>query len=143
MMEAAAVSRTPIVASHSCIRALCDHPRNLDDEQLDRLAATGGVLQVTAMPYFLRKGGKPGEVDIAALVDHIAYAVDRIGLAHVGISSDFDGGGGIAGWSNAAETANVTAALVARGYDEAQLAALWGGNFLRVLQMAEDAAGWA
>lgn len=142
MMQAARLSRTPVVASHSCIRSLCDHPRNLDDEQLELLAATGGVVQVTAMPYFLRKGGRPNEVGIDALVDHIDYAVRRIGIDHVGISSDFDGGGGILGWANAAETARVTAALVARGYDESEVTALWGGNFLRLLGAAEECAGW-
>ena len=137
MMQAADVSRTPIVATHSCVRSLCDHPRNLDDEQLDKLAEVGGVIQITAMPYFLRRGGKPAEIGIDAMIDHIDYAIGRIGLEHVGISSDFDGGGGLVGWMHAGETANVTAALVARGYDPEQIAALWGGNFLRLLRVAE------
>jgi membrane dipeptidase len=143
MMQAIEASRTPIVASHSCIRSLCNHPRNLDDAQLDRLADTGGVIQITAMPWFLRKGGRPNEVDVTVLVDHIDYAVRRIGLEHVGISSDFDGGGGITGWMHAGQTANVTEALIARGYDEEEREALWGGNFLRLLAQAEAAAGWA
>jgi membrane dipeptidase len=142
MMQATEVSRTPVVATHSCIRALCDHPRNLDDAQLDRLAETGGVVQITAMPYFLRREGRVADVGIPALIDHIDYAVQRIGLDHVGISSDFDGGGGIAGWMNAAETEAVTSALRARGYPPEQIAALWGGNFLRLLRQAEEVAGW-
>lgn len=142
MMQATEVSRTPVVATHSCIRALCDHPRNLDDAQLDRLAETGGVVQITAMPYFLRREGRVADVGIPALIDHIDYAVQRIGLDHVGISSDFDGGGGIAGWTNAAETEAVTSALRARGYPPEQIAALWGGNFLRLLRQAEEVAGW-
>ncbi len=137
MMQAADLSETPIIASHSCVRALCDHPRNLDDEQLDRLAAAGGVIQITAMSWFLKKAAKPDQVGLDAMIDHIDYAIRRIGLAHVGISSDFDGGGGISDWSNAAETANVTHALRARGYTEAEINALWGGNFLRVLAAAE------
>ena len=143
MLQAVAASRTPVVATHSCVRALCDHPRNLDDEQLDRLAETGGLIQITAMPYFLRAGGRVAEVGIDAMVDHVDYAVARIGLAHVGLSSDFDGGGGIQGWMNAAETANVTTALRGRGYQPDQIAALWGGNFLRLLRLAEAEAATA
>ena len=140
MLAAAEASRTPIVATHSCARALCDHPRNLDDAQLDALRDVGGVVHITAMPAFLRPGGKAETVSCADLADHVDYAVRRIGIAHVGLSSDFDGGGGIAGWRDAAETPNVTAELIRRGYDAAALAALWGGNFLRLLRRAEQAA---
>ena len=140
MLAAAAASRTPVIASHSCVRALADHPRNLDDAQLDVLRDVGGVVQITAMPAFLRSGGKPDSVTPADFVDHVDYAVRRIGLAHVGISSDFDGGGGFSGWRDAAESPAITAELVRRGYDDAAIAALWGGNFLRVLRVAEAAA---
>ena len=140
MLAAAAASRTPIVASHSCVRALADHPRNLDDAQLDALRDVGGVVQITAMPAFLRAGGKPDTVSPADFAEHVDYAVRRIGIAHVGISSDFDGGGGFAGWRDAAETPAITAELLRRGYDAAALAALWGGNFLRLLRLAEQAA---
>jgi membrane dipeptidase len=140
MLQAAEASRTPVVSTHSCIRALCDHPRNLDDEQLDALRAVGGVVQVTAVPHFLRQSGKAETVTVADFADHIDYAVRRVGIAHVGISSDFDGGGGCAGWRDAGESANITAELVRRGYGRAELAALWGGNFLRVLRIAEELA---
>ena len=140
MLAAAEASRTPVVASHSCIRALADHPRNLDDEQLDVLRDVGGVVQVTAMPAFLRPGGKVESVSPADFADHVDYAVRRIGLAHVGISSDFDGGGGFAGWRDASESPAITAELAGRGYDAGALAALWGGNFLRVLRLAEQRA---
>ncbi len=140
MLQAVAASRTPVLASHSCIRALCDHPRNLDDEQLDALRASGGLIQITAMPSFLRAKGSAESVTVADFVDHIDYAARRIGVAHVGISSDFDGGGGISGWSNAAESAAITVELVARGYGRAEIAALWGGNFLRLLRRAEEIA---
>jgi membrane dipeptidase len=140
MMQATEVSRTPVVATHSCVRTLCDHPRNLDDAQLDRLAETGGVIQITAMPFFLRRDGRATEVGIETLIDHVDFAVARIGYQHVGISSDFDGGGGIKGWMTAAETGAVTAALVARGYSGQQIAALWGGNFIRLLRQAEASA---
>jgi membrane dipeptidase len=140
MMQAATCSRSPIVSTHSCIRALCDHPRNLDDEQLDTLRAVGGVVQVTAVSAFLKPGAKPDQVGVADFVDHIDYAVRRIGVEHVGISSDFDGGGGFAGWHDAGESPNLTAELLRRGYGREELALLWGGNFLRVLRRAEALA---
>ncbi len=140
MLQAAALSRTPVVATHSCVRALCDNLRNLDDEQLDALRDVGGVAQITAVPYFLRPGGKAESITPADFADHVDYAVNRIGLAHVGISSDFDGGGGFSGWRDASESPAITTELARRGYGEADLAALWGGNFLRVLRAAEVAA---
>ena len=140
MLQAAMASRTPVVSTHSCIRALCDHPRNLDDEQLDALGAVGGVVQVTAVPHFLRAGGKEATVGLADYADHIDHAVKRIGIEHVGISSDFDGGGGFTGWHDASECSNVTAELLARGYGARELGLLWGGNFLRVLRLAEREA---
>jgi microsomal dipeptidase-like Zn-dependent dipeptidase len=72
-------------------------------------------------------------VDVVDFVNHIDYMVELIGLEHVGISSDFDGGGGISGWNDASETANVTVELVRRGYNEEQIGLLWSGNLLRVL----------
>lgn len=77
---------------------------------------------------------------VAQLVDHIDYAVELIGIEHVGIASDFDGGGGITGWANAAETANVTAELRARGYDDDEIAQIWSGNLLRVWSEVERIA---
>jgi len=140
MLQAAEVSRTPIVSTHSCIRALCDHPRNMDDAQLDALRDVGGVVQITAVPSFLKKEAKADQVTTADFADHVDYAVRRIGLDHVGISSDFDGGGGFSGWMNAGDSANITAELHRRGYDRAALAVLWGGNFLRVMRTAEEVA---
>jgi membrane dipeptidase len=140
MLQAADISRTPVVSTHSCIRALCDNPRNLDDEQLDVLRDVGGVVQITAVSHFLRGGKKPDDVTCADYVDHVDYAVQRIGLEHVGISSDFDGGGGFRGWHDAGESPNLTFELQRRGYSEAEISALWGGNFLRVLRLAEAAA---
>jgi len=140
MLQAAELSRTPVVSTHSCMRALCDHPRNLDDEQLDAMADAGGVVQVTAVSAFLRPEAKPDAVTVADFADHVDYAVRRIGIEHVGISSDFDGGGGFTGWHDASESVNITAELVLRGYGRAELAALWGGNFLRVLRIAEAVA---
>ena len=140
MLQAAAASRSPVVATHASIHAICPHPRNLDDEQLDALADVGGVVQITAVPGFLRAEGKEGEVGLEEFAAHVDYAVRRIGIAHVGISSDFDGGGGFRGWHDAAESANVTAELLSRGYDEKAISALWGGNFLRLMRAAERLA---
>lgn len=142
MLEAARLSRTPVVATHTACRALVDHPRNLDDEQLDALRETGGLAQITAVASFLRqapKGGQP-EATVADLVDHVDHAVARIGIDHVGLSSDFDGGGAVKGWNDAAETANVTAELARRGYTAREIGLLWSGNFLRLMRLAERAA---
>ena len=138
MLQAVAESRVPVVATHSCAAALCDHPRNLDDFQLDTLRDTGGLVQITAMPPFLRARGRSDNVSVSDFVDHIDYVVRRIGITHCGISSDFDGGGAITGWRHAGETGNMTAELVKRGYGGEDIAALWGGNFLRLMRKAEE-----
>ena len=79
-------------------------------------------------------------MSVRDFVDHIDYAVQRIGIDHVGIGSDFDGGGGFSGWRDASESPNLTIELVRRGYSPAEIAALWGGNFLRILRIAEAQA---
>ena len=142
MMQAAELSRVPVVATHSCCRALCDHPRNLDDEQLDMLLATGGLVQITALDAFLRAappGGK-SPATVTDMVDHVDYAVKRIGIDHVGLSSDFDGGGGIPGWADASQTMNLTAELHRRGYGAREIELLWSGNFRRMMRLARRAA---
>ncbi|MCA3302068.1 MAG: dipeptidase [Roseomonas sp.] len=143
MMQAADLSRAPIVATHSCCRALCDHPRNLDDEQLDMLRARGGLVQITALDAFLRPPGADGKspATVADMVDHVDYAVRRIGLEYVGLSSDFDGGGGIPGWANAGETMNLTAELHRRGYGAREIDLLWSGNFRRLMRRVQGMAG--
>lgn len=198
MKDMITLSKAPIIASHSSARALCDHSRNLDDEQLEWMKSNGGVIQTVAFSAYINsekhdayasilnekveslaktKGVKmisrdqirnldatereiyikqyraivkeakqlmnnlkPKPVDVADYVDHIDYLVKKIGIAHVGISSDFDGGGGIYGWSDASETLNVTAELLKRGYSENEIAQLWGGNLLRVLDKVEVVA---
>jgi membrane dipeptidase len=205
MMQAAALSKTPIIASHSAVRALCDVSRNMDDEQLKALAKSGGVIQVVGFSSYIKtpkpdspersaalaalrktfvlpdppppgqRGGGPGRGALTAavgqlppdrkadydrqlaaidkntpadptatvkdFVNHIDYAVKLIGVDHVGISSDFDGGGGIDGWRDASETFNVTLELVRRGYTEAQIGQIWSGNLLRVMEAAQKGAG--
>ncbi len=194
------LSKAPIIASHSSARALCDHSRNLDDEQLLKLKENGGVVQAVALSAYLNtekhearaaymktlrqeiadslgiqwydrsafrtmsdadrdafmesyykvnaiadklaadRSDAPAPVDVGDFVDHIDYMVELIGIDHVGISSDFDGGGGIEGWSDASQTQNVTLELVRRGYSEEAIEKLWGGNLLRVLDEVQEIA---
>ena len=196
MLQTVALSKAPIMGSHSGVRALCNHSRNMDDEQLDALKKNGGVIQlvafnsyvkcnpardaeraaaidalrreygitatgraevqaaIQALPNDKRNEYLAKQEDITArrypadpaatvkdFVNHIDYVVKRIGIDHVGISSDFDGGGGVDGWRNASESMNVTAELVRRGYTEQEIAKIWGGNLLRVMTAVEKAAG--
>jgi len=179
MLDAARLSRAPIIASHSAVRELADTPRNLTDQELQALGENGGVIQVVAFDSYVKipspekrearrelrqrigiesfgsatdeqiaefRAGMneineryPGAT-VADVVDHIDYTVNLIGIDHVGISSDFDGGGGVTGWDDAAETFNVTLELVRRGYSEEDVSKLWGGNLLRVWREVEDVA---
>ena len=232
MMQAIGLSRAPVIASHSSVRKLANHSRNMDDEMLMAMKTNGGVVQMVALSGYVKsdppergpaiaalrqefalpggRGGGPGgpstglraggpggatpasrpcpvegtaasapapptggrgatagvdtltperraqfqqrlaEIDrkwpaagratVKDFVDHIDYAVKLIGVDHVGISSDFDGGGGIEGWNSAAETFNVTLELVRRGYTEEQIGKIWSGNLLRVWAAAEQVA---
>ena len=196
-LEMLALSKAPVIASHSSARALCDHSRNLDDEQLLAIKNNGGVVQTVALGSYLNaekvksfnslrdsvydeaasnmgikmismreirklpsseiskyrasykkivdaSKGKIEEikkiappVSVVDFVDHIDYLVKVMGINHVGISSDFDGGGGIEGWSDASETLNVTKELVVRGYSEEEIKKIWGDNLLRVMEEVE------
>ena len=213
-LEAIRLSKAPVIASHSSVRALADHSRNMDDEQLLALKKNGGVIQIVGFASYVkvdskertaalakmrtdlglgggggraratagfrrpcavedpaaapapRRGGgflnmlppdKRAEYEkqmaaidakyppvtratVKDMVDHIDYAVKKIGIDHVGISSDFDGGGGIEGWDSAAEAFNVTLELVRRGYTEEQIGKMWSGNLLRVWGDVEKVA---
>ena len=131
------ISKAPVIASHSSARTLCNHSRNLDDEQLGWIKGNGGVVQTVAFKSYLNsEKSRPNsneKVDVSDFIDHIDYLVKKIGINHVGISSDFDGGGGIDGWEDASETFNVTLELVERGYTETEIEKIWSGNLLRVL----------
>jgi membrane dipeptidase len=178
-LQAMALSKAPVIASHSAARAVADHSRNMDDEQLEALKKNGGVIQTVAFDGYVKikppdsaeraaaiaklrvemglQGGPASQTDatrnefrrrmaeidqkfppppmatVSDFVDHIDYLVKKIGIDHVGISSDFDGGGGVAGWNGAEETFNVTLELVRRGYTEEQIGKIWSGNLLRVM----------
>jgi membrane dipeptidase len=184
MMQAIACSKAPVIASHSGARAINDHSRNLDDEQLLAIKANRGVVQCVALASFL-KSNADRDAAVAALrtelgiargttdtlsdterqakwaqlqqampainkvhppanvkdyVDHIEHIIRIAGIDHVGIGSDFDGGGGITNWQNAAESRNVTRELVRRGYSEADIQKIWSGNLLRVWRAVEEVA---
>ena len=206
MMQTLALTKAPIIASHSAVRALCNVSRNLDDEQLLALKKNGGVVQMVGFSGYVKQapppsperqqalaalrselglpaagagggaggaggggGGRgagglqsltpeqraayqrrmaqidsqfppPPRATVKDFVDHIDYAVKLIGVDHVGISSDFDGGGGVDGWNQASEAFNVTLELVRRGYTEEQIAKIWSGNLLRVMREVERVA---
>ena len=237
-LQAMALSKAPVIASHSSARAMGNHSRNLDDEQLAAIKKNGGVVQTVAFASYVNvtpperaaaiaklntefgltqaggggrqggrgapsagsgqagpaaprpcpvegaategagraagqgRGGRGGQSDaldalarerraeydarlkaidamhpvppratVKDFVNHIDYLVKTIGIDHVGISSDFDGGGGVEGWGHAGESANVTIELVHRGYTEEQIGKLWSGNLLRVWEQVEKAAG--
>jgi membrane dipeptidase len=176
------VSKAPIIASHSGARAITDHPRNLPDDLLRAIGASGGVIQAVAYKGFLKvdpgreAAEKKLEQEVAQAGGHSTYDSDRddytpamtagmarieqqyplptvddfveliqhiarvAGIDHVGIASDFDGGGGITGWANAAQTRNVTAALRKHGFSDADIARIWGGNLLRVWREVDRVA---
>ena len=130
-------SSQPVVCSHSSCRALCDHPRNLTDEQMRALAAKGGVVQVTMYSGFLRKEGTASLADFMA---HLEHAISVAGIDHVGIGTDFDGDGAVVGCADASQLRNVTRELLRRGYSAADIEKIWGGNWLRVVRQVQDAA---
>lgn len=129
--DALDISTKPIVASHSSARALCNHPRNLTDEQLRALAAKGGVAQVTLYNGFLKE---EGQATLQDAINHLNHMVDVMGIEHVGIGTDFDGDGGIIGCASASELINFTRCLLKERYSEEDIRRIWGGNFLRVME---------
>ena len=133
--DALELSKTPIVCSHSSCRALCDHPRNLTDDQMRALAQKGGVMQVTLYHGFLVKDG---EATLEDAMRHLEHAISVMGIDHVGLGTDFDGDGGIRGLASSAELLNYTRELLKKKYSEADIQKLWGGNFLRVMKEVQS-----
>jgi len=135
--DALEISELPIVCSHSSARALCNHPRNLTDEQMRALAQRGGVAQVTFYGGFLREDG---QATIEDAVAHLNHMVKVMGVEHVGVGTDFDGDGGVPGIASASDIINFTCRLLRERYSEADLQLLWGGNFLRVMREVQNGA---
>ena len=129
--DAIKYSKDPIFASHSSVKALCDHDRNLTDEQLRALAKNGGVIHICIYDGYLNKDAKAASIE--DVVAHIDHAVKVAGIDHVGIGSDFDGGGGVLGCSGDNDMINITVKLLEKGYSEEDIRKIWGGNFFRVL----------
>ncbi len=179
--DAVKLSETPVIASHSSARAICNHPRNMDDEMLKTLAKNGGVIQLCILNSYIREQAENPErenafeklrekynnfkdlskeqyaeaskewrqinkdfpalpANVAMAVDHIDHIVKIAGIDHVGIVTDFDGGGGIDGFFDISEAKNVTFELVKRGYSKKDIEKIWGGNFMRVFRQVEEYA---
>ncbi|WP_028907830.1 membrane dipeptidase [Xylanibacter ruminicola] len=129
--QALEISSKPIVCSHSSARALCDHLRNLTDDQMRALAQKGGVAQTTIYHGFLKKDG---EATINDVIAHLEHAIDVMGIDHVGLGTDFDGDGGVRGLADSSELISFTRRLLARRFSEHDIQKIWGGNFLRVME---------
>lgn len=138
--DALQCSTTPIVCSHASSRAMCNHPRNLTDDQLRALAQAGGVAQVTLYHGFLRLEEEGIPATITDGVRHLMHMIDVAGIDHVGIGTDFDGDGGVPGCACASELINFTRLLLAEGLTIHDLQKIWGGNWLRVMQQCQDTA---
>ena len=125
-------SKAPVLSTHSCCRALANHPRNMTDEMIRRMADKGGVIQINFYPYFLTTTAQASVEDV---IRHIDHAVDVGGIEHVGIGTDFDG---IEitpeGLENVSKLPVVFDSLSKRGYSDDQIEKIASGNFLRVFR---------
>ncbi len=132
--DALDISTQPIVCSHSSSRSLCDHPRNLTDDQMRALAKAGGVAQTTIYHGFLCSDGEATVLDAIA---HLEHSIRIMGIEHVGIGTDFDGDGGVRGFNDSSEIINFTRMLLAKRYSEEDIQKIWGGNFMRVMAQVQ------
>ena len=135
--DALDISQTPIVCSHSNCRALCDHPRNLTDDQLRALAQRGGLCHITLYGGFLRASG---EATVMDALNHLEHAIELMGIDHVGLGTDFDGDGGVRGLADASELINFTLHLMRRKYSERDIERIWGGNWIRLMGQVQRSA---
>lgn len=173
------ISAVPVIASHSCSRAICDNPRNLSDSMLVRMAKNGGVVQMCILSDYVKKIERTPKRDSARMalrkkynnfqdltpaqdsmasidwnlidenyhqklatvsdvVDHIDHMVKVMGIEHVGIGTDFDGGGGVDGCKDVSQIMNITVELIRRGYSDNDIKKIWGENVLRVFRAAQE-----
>lgn len=135
------LSTSPVVYTHSCCSAIYDNPRNVDDETMKLLASKGGVIQITMFPGFMAPKGKRDGIGVDEFVRHICHAVDVVGIDHVGVGCDFDGGGRGVGLNGANDAVNLTMKLIEKGFSDEDIAKIWGGNFFRVLDEVQAKAG--
>ena len=130
-------SQYPVIASHSSVRALCNHPRNLTDMQIRDLASMGGVVQICLYKGFINEEAEKASLSDA--INHIDYIVQMVGPDHVGIGSDFDGDGELIGCRASNELINITMKLLELGYTDQDIRKIWGGNFFRVMREVQAA----
>lgn len=129
-------SKSPVIASHTGVRAIVDTERNLTDEQLDKLAKNGGVAQVTFYTGIISNNERNvSSKDVCNVID---YIVDRIGIDHVGIGSDFDGAPMPIDLKDATQLPHLTKELINRGYSKKEICKILGGNTLRVMKEVEE-----
>jgi membrane dipeptidase len=181
LADVLAFTKAPVIASHSCAKALCNNPRNLNDTLLKAIAKNGGVVQMcilsdyvkTPAPNPLRDSARTAVrvkfrdfdglsdeemkaarkewnainerfpqklATVSDVVDHIDHMVQVAGINHVGIGTDFDGGGGVEGCYDVSEMGNITLELVRRGYSKSEIRKIWGGNLMRVMQITDKVA---
>ena len=131
------LSRVPVIASHSSVRSLANHRRNLNDAQIKALAAAGGVMQICMYKPFINQ--KREQASLSDVIRHIRYVVDLVGIDHVGIGSDFDGDGEVIGCRAANELIQITMRLLDAGFDDESIRKIWGGNLMRVMNTVQDA----
>ena len=132
-------SKAPLICSHSGAKAIYGHDRGLDDRQLKALAENGGVIQIYTVPEFLTRNQHTSSID--DMMAHFNHCVEMAGPEHVGIGSDFDGGGTITGCNGDNDMINITVKMLEHGYTPAQIKGFWGGNFLRVMKEVQAIAG--